>query len=122
MSLLNRWTEAPAKLVGWFDRVWSYGFAYGNKTMKVLEKALILCTAGKNLNDLKNLGLLDCMKKVMLGDRLFNRVKESDFIVFDGMSKALDSRKTNWNKYLDIAYRKGYKFARTGCTSAFKRA
>jgi NAD(P)H dehydrogenase (quinone) len=21
------WTEAPAKLVGWFDRVWSYGYA-----------------------------------------------------------------------------------------------
>ena len=59
------WTEAPAKLVGWFDRVWSYGFAYGDKT------------------------------------------KESDFIVFDGMSKARDSRKTNWDKYLDIAYRKG---------------
>ena len=37
-----------------------------------------------------------------------NRVKESDFIVFDGMSKARDSRKTNWDKYLDIAYRKGY--------------
>ena len=37
------------------------------------------------------------------------RVKESDFIVFDGMSKARDSRKTNWDKYLDIAYRKGYE-------------
>ena len=36
------WTEAPAKLVGWFDRVWSYGFAYGEKTMKVLDKAVIL--------------------------------------------------------------------------------
>ena len=23
------WTEAPAKLVGWFSRVWRYGFAYG---------------------------------------------------------------------------------------------
>lgn len=67
--------KLPAKLVGWFDRVWSYGFAYGDKTMKVLDKALILCTAGKNLDDLENLGLLDCMKKVMLGDRLFNRVK-----------------------------------------------
>ena len=32
------WTEAPAKLVGWFDRVWSYGFAYGNKTMKMLDE------------------------------------------------------------------------------------
>ena len=76
--------------------------------MKVLDKALILCTAGKNLDDLKNLGFLDCMKKVMLGDRLFNRVKESDFIVFDGMSKARDSRQANWDKYLDMAYRKGY--------------
>ena len=25
------WSEAPAKLVGWFDRVWSYGFAYGKR-------------------------------------------------------------------------------------------
>lgn len=30
------WTEAPAKLVGWFDRVWTYGYAYGDKTMKLL--------------------------------------------------------------------------------------
>jgi NAD(P)H dehydrogenase (quinone) len=102
------WTEAPAKLVGWFDRVWSYGFAYGNKTMKVLDKAIILCTAGKNTEYLEELGLLGSMKKVMLGDRLYNRVKESDFVVFGGMSKALKSRHTNWDKYLEIAYRKGY--------------
>ena len=31
------WTEAPAKLVGWFDRVWSYGLAYGEKTMNMLK-------------------------------------------------------------------------------------
>ena len=37
------WTEAPAKLVGWFDRVWTYGFAYGERTMKTLEKALVSC-------------------------------------------------------------------------------
>ncbi|WP_028508892.1 NAD(P)H-dependent oxidoreductase [Ruminococcus sp. NK3A76] len=30
------WSDAPAKLVGWFDRVWSYGFAYGDRTMKTL--------------------------------------------------------------------------------------
>ena len=39
------WTEAPAMLVGWFDRVWSYGFAYGDKTMKMLDKAIILSIA-----------------------------------------------------------------------------
>lgn len=42
------WTEAPAKLVGWFDRVWTYGFAYGeNRAMKQLEKGLVICSAGK---------------------------------------------------------------------------
>jgi NAD(P)H dehydrogenase (quinone) len=48
------WTEAPAKLVGWFDRVWTYGFAYGDRkgentvsrTIRKLKKALILCVAG----------------------------------------------------------------------------
>nr|WP_314465430.1 NAD(P)H-dependent oxidoreductase [uncultured Clostridium sp.] len=24
------WTEAPAKLVGWFDRIWASGFAYAD--------------------------------------------------------------------------------------------
>ena len=77
------WTEAPAKLVGWFDRVWSYGFAYGDKTMKVLDKAMILCAAGKPIEQLEEFGLLDSMKRVMLGDRLFGRANQTEFIVFD---------------------------------------
>ena len=101
------WTEAPAKLVGWFDRVWSYGFAYGEKQMKLLDKALILCTAGNKLADLEKYDLLYSMKKVMLGDRLFKRVKDTDFIVFDGMSKAFKSRNENWTKNLQLAYEKG---------------
>ena len=102
------WTEAPAKLVGWFDRVWSYGFAYGeNKKMKMLEKGLILCSAGNPLERLEQFGLLDSMKKVMLGDRLFNRVKEAEFIVFDGTSREKPLREQNWDKNLAVAYEKG---------------
>lgn len=101
------WTEAPAKLVGWFDRVWSHGFAYGTKTMKMLNKALFLVTAGNTLQRLEQFGLLNAMKKVMLGDRLFNRVKNSDFVVFDGMTKKLPSREANWDKNLASAYEKG---------------
>ena len=104
------WTEAPAKLVGWFDRVLTYGFAYGNKTMKVLDKALFLCTAGNTLDRLEKFGLLDSMKKVMLGDRLFNRIKASDFVVFEGMTKACALRKQNWDKNLQTAYQKGKNF------------
>lgn len=101
------WTEAPAKLVGWFDRVWTYGFAYGERTMKTLDKALFLVTAGNKMERLVQFGLLDSMKKVMLGDRLFNRVRTSDFVVFDGMTKKLDSRQENWDANLQTAYQKG---------------
>ena len=45
------WTEAPAKLVGWFDRIWTTGFAYKpDPTMKVLEKALFIVCAGKSMD------------------------------------------------------------------------
>ena len=101
------WTEAPARLVGWFDRVWSYGFAYGPKTMKVLDRALFLCTAGNPIERLEQFGLLESMKRVMIGDRFYNRAKRCDFMVFDGMSREKTSRKTDWQKNLDIAYSTG---------------
>ena len=104
------WTEAPAKLVGWFDRVWTFGFAYGTKRMKLLEKALILATTGNTKERLEKSGLLYSMKKVMLGDRLFERVKQSDFVVFDAMSRELESRTANWEKYITQAYNHGKKF------------
>ena len=104
------WTEAPAKLVGWFDRVWSYGFAYGEKTMKVLDKALILCSEGNPIERLEELGLLDSMKKVMLGDRLFGRAKQMEFIVFDNTSRENKLRKKNWDANLQKAYEIGKGF------------
>ena len=104
------WSEAPAKLVGWFDRVWSYGFAYGERTMKTLEKGLILCSAGNPLERLEQTGLLDGMKKVMLADRLADRVKQAEFIVFENTSRENELREKNWEKNLRIAYEKGKAF------------
>ena len=101
------WTEAPAKLVGWFDRVWSYGFAYGNKTMKMLEKGVILCSAGNPAERLEKLGLLGSMKKVMFGDRLFNRVKQTEFVLFDCTSRENEARENNRENNLKKAYEKG---------------
>lgn len=102
------WTEAPAKLVGWFDRVWSHGFAYGaGRTMKVMEKALFLVTAGNTMERLEKFGLLDSMKKVMVNDRIFDRAKASEFVIFPGMSRGLDSRGRDWDKNLGTAYEKG---------------
>ena len=82
------WTEVPAKLVGWFDRVWTYGFAYGKRSMKQLQKGIVICVAGHSLEHLKEYGHYEAMKTVMLGDRLFDRVKEKSFIVLDGTTKS----------------------------------
>ena len=104
------WTEAPAKLVGWFDRVWTYGFAYGEKTMKELDKAVILCSAGNPIERLKESGLLDSMKKVMLGDRLFGRAKQTGFVVFDNTSRENELREKNWDMNIQKAYEMGKGF------------
>ena len=101
------WSEAPAKLVGWFDRVWSYGFAYGEKTMKTLDKGLILCSAGNSSEHLEQTGILDSMKKVMLGDRLFGHVRQAEFVVLDSTSRENELRDRNWDRHLKTAYEKG---------------
>ena len=104
------WTEAPAKLVGWFDRVWSYGYAYGDRKMKKLKKALIICVAGHSLQHLKEYGHLESMKTVMLEDRLFDRVNDKEMIVLDSMTKHdMKTRKGNWDKHLLTAYEAGLK-------------
>lgn len=105
------WTEAPAKLVGWFDRVWTYGFAYGERRMKALRKGLVLCVAGHTLAHLAEYGHLDAMKTVMLGDRLFDRVATKDFVVLDGMAQGNAAlRAGNWEKHLRTAYALGEAF------------
>lgn len=87
------WTEAPAKLVGWFDRVWTTGFAYNpHPQMKTLEKALIIACAGKSLEALTETGEKAAMETVMLGDRIRNRAKEKEMVILDNI--------TNWDKEL----------------------
>ncbi|QQO08765.1 NAD(P)H-dependent oxidoreductase [Breznakiella homolactica] len=105
------WTEAPAKLVGWFDRVWTYGFAYGQRRMKQLNKGLVICTAGHEVRHLVEYGHLEAMKTVMLGDRLFDRVRNKEFVVMDAMTKGTpEARRDNWNKHLKTAYDLGAEF------------
>ena len=87
------WTEAPAKLVGWFDRVWTTGFAYSPEPcMKVLDKALVIACAGKLMSGLVETGEKDAMETVMLGDRIRERAKKKEMVIFDGI--------TNWDEEL----------------------
>ena len=102
------WTEAPARLVGWFDRVWTYGFAYGERSMKRLDKALCLCSAGKSPEDLEQCGELAAMRSVMLGDRIADRAAVKEMIIFGSTAKKnMQDREANWDKNLATAYRAG---------------
>ena len=47
------------------------------------------------------------MKKVMLGDRLFGRAKQMEFIFFDKTSRENEFRVKNWDANLQKAYEIG---------------
>ncbi|MCL2479159.1 MAG: NAD(P)H-dependent oxidoreductase [Treponema sp.] len=105
------WSEAPAKLVGWFDRVWTYGFAYGNsRKMKQLEKAVVLVSAGNLLEYFERTGIGAAMKKVFLDDRLFDRVRQKEMIIFDGTSREKEERNLKLDSHLKKAFSIGAGF------------
>jgi NAD(P)H dehydrogenase (quinone) len=106
------WTDVPAKLKGWFDRVWTYGFAYGkaggqDRGMKQLERGLVLCSAGNSLDYFARTGFLESMKRVMLNDRLSDRARRKDFIVFEETSRENPGRETKRESHLRRAFEAG---------------
>ena len=87
------WSDCPAKLKGWFDRVWSYGYAYRydeegeHSTSRVeMEKALVLCPAGHPVEFLEEIGIAESMRRIILNDRLLGvGVKEAEMVILGGM-------------------------------------
>lgn len=106
------WTESPAKLVGWFDRIWTSGFAYNpNPQMKVLKKALFILSAGKTMESLEETGESNAMRTVMMGDRIRNRALEKEMIIFDGTTHwDEEQRKERMAEHLITAYKLGLNF------------
>jgi NAD(P)H dehydrogenase (quinone) len=100
------WTEAPAKLVGWFDRVWSFGFAYGQDSglagalstagvvpMRALDKALVIAIAGNTKETLIEQGRLQSMENVMLDDRIHDRARNKQFVLLGGTERSDPKRR-----------------------------
>lgn len=107
------WTASPAMLEGWFQRVWTYGFAYGDSpTMKVLDKALFLITMGGSLNDEIRIKQLEAMKTVMIGDRIKNRAKECEVYAFDQMTRGYGNE-SNRAKRIDKFSLEAYEIAKS---------
>ena len=84
------WSDCPAKLKGWFDRVYSVGYAYGQNKGQKLEKmkkikyGLVLCTAGHPTEYLNEIGIAESMRNIMVDDRLGMRFKHKEMIILGG--------------------------------------
>ena len=109
------WSDCPAKLKGWFDRVWSYGYAYcydetgGHFTSKInIKKALVICPAGHPEAHLEEIGIAEGMRRIMLNDRLLGvGIKEAKMEILGGqMLNDQKIRKMN----LERAYTLGKNF------------
>ena len=86
------WSDCPAKLKGWFDRVLAYGYAYfyedGEHRQSRIEvdKALVLCPAGHTVEHLQEIGIAQSMRCVMIEDRLLGvGVREAHMEILGGM-------------------------------------
>jgi len=87
------WSDCPAKLKGWFDRVLAYGYAYfydqdgAHAKSKIrTQKALVLCPAGHPIEHLEETGIAEAMRRVMLNDRLLGvGVQEAAMEILGGM-------------------------------------
>jgi len=77
--------DCPAKLKGWFDRVYSVGYAYGkNEKMKTVKYGISLCTAGHSNKYLDEIGIADSMRNIMIDDRLGQRFNKKEMIILGG--------------------------------------
>jgi NAD(P)H dehydrogenase (quinone) len=97
------WSGCPAKLKGWFDRVWTYGYAYTyddavggvHVSSKIdIEKALVICPAGHTEEHLEETGIAESMRRVMLQDRLLGvGVREVRMEILGGMVLRSEERR-----------------------------
>jgi NAD(P)H dehydrogenase (quinone) len=98
------WSDCPAKLKGWFDRVLTYGYAYTYEDIAEgvhisseidIDKALVICPAGHTLEHLEEIGIAESMRHIMLHDRLLGvGVKEARMEILGGMVPMDESNRT----------------------------
>jgi NAD(P)H dehydrogenase (quinone) len=104
------WSDCPARLKGWFDKVWTYGYAYfydDNEerfTQIEIQKAVVICSAGHSKEHLEETGIAESMSQIMLNDRLLGvGVKEARMEILGGMMPQDDTyRQENLAKVYDL--------------------
>jgi NAD(P)H dehydrogenase (quinone) len=104
------WSDCPAKLKGWFDRVLTYGYAYfyseaEERFTKIsIEKAVVICSAGHTVEHLEETGIAEAMRRIMLNDRLLGiGVKAARMEILGGMMPKDDTyREANLKQAYEI--------------------
>lgn len=99
------WMDAPAKLVGYFARVFTKGFKYEHEngspaTMKTMDVTNFLISAGSNYEDLKNDGKIKALETIFIKDRMAGKTKKTNIYIFD---------ETTYHKELILNNRENYK-------------
>lgn len=108
------WSASPAMLVGWFQRVMTKDFAYGeNPKIPSLDKAACLVSLAEDMETAQGKAHIEAMKATMLGSKIFVNAKESQIDVFDKLSADLSSaedREKLMDEYLKKAFELGASF------------
>ncbi|MHC4774589.1 MAG: NAD(P)H-dependent oxidoreductase [Planctomycetota bacterium] len=105
------WSDCPAVLKGWFDRVLTYGYAYwyddaeSRHTEIAVKKAVVLCSAGHTEAHLEETGIAESMRHIMLNDRLLGvGVQAATMEILGGMMPGDDTWRA---RNLQRAYAQG---------------
>ncbi|RAP51699.1 MAG: hypothetical protein BZ138_04640 [Methanosphaera sp. rholeuAM270] len=81
------WMDAPAKLVGYFSRVFTKGFKYPKDdvdegSMKVLKQTNFLITTGSSFEDLRRDGKIKALEVLFIQDRMAGKSKKNSMYFF----------------------------------------
>jgi NAD(P)H dehydrogenase (quinone) len=106
------WSDCPALLKGWFDRVWTVGYAYKPARLRVARRALVLCTAGYTVSELESSGCYQAMRTTMLTDRIGERARSGEFVVLGGTTVRDGADPAGWDALRAAHLRRAVELAR----------
>ncbi len=103
------WSASPAMLVGWFQRVMTKDFAYGDSAkMNRLKKACCFVTMADDSEAELGRSHINALKATMINSKIFANSEVNEFDVFDNLASG--KREELMAEYLRQAKELGKSF------------